>query len=301
MATVIRLDNLHKTYGKDDTKLNAIDGLSLEVQAGQIYGFLGPNGAGKTTTIKILLSLIHATSGQAYLFDTPISDAQHILQTRVGALVEEATFYPFMNGYDNLQVLAHTSGIYDKKRLDDVLSLVGMANSAKRKTKTYSTGMKQRLGVAAALLTNPDLIILDEPSSGLDPKGIQDMRAMIQSLAKNDGKTIFLSSHLLHEIEQTCDRVAIIQNGKLLRDGTVTELINQQSVVSIKATPLDKAYAILSDSFTLKVQADALEITSNADDVPDIIKLLVNNDIAIHEVSPKRRTLEDLFLEVTHD
>lgn len=301
MASVIRLDNLRKTYSKGNKSVTAIDGLSLEVQSGQIYGFLGPNGAGKTTTIKILLSLIHASSGQAYLFDTPIHNAQEILQEKVGALVETATFYPFMNGYDNLRVLAHTSNIYDTKQIETALSLVGMTSFTKRKTRTYSTGMKQRLGVAAALLTNPDLIILDEPTSGLDPKGIQDMRTMFQHLAQNEGKTIFLSSHLLHEIEQTCDHVAIIQKGKLVQDGTVKELLSGQSSFHIKATPIDKAYALLADSFSAQIADNALLVNISADSIPQLIKILVQNGIAIYEVSPKRRTLEDIFLDVTHD
>lgn len=300
MASVIRIDNLRKIYGKDDNTVTAIDGLSLEVQSGQIYGFLGSNGSGKTTTIKILLSLIHATSGQAYLFDTPIHEADDILQTKVGALVEEATFYPFMNGYDNLRVLAQISGIKDIE-VRKTLSLVGLENYAKRKTKTYSTGMKQRLGVASALLTNPDLIILDEPTSGLDPKGIQDMRMMFQYLAHNEGKTIFLSSHLLHEIEQTCDHVAIIHKGKLVQEGTVENLVSEQSRFHIKATPIDKAFALLAESFSAQLVDKTIEINASADDIPKIIQTLIENEIALYEVIPKRRTLEDLFLDVTHD
>lgn len=300
MASVIRIDNLRKIYGKGDNAITAIDGLSLEVQSGQIYGFLGSNGAGKTTTIKILLSLIHATSGQAYLFDTPIHEAHDILQTKVGALVEEATFYPFMTGYDNLRVLAQTSGIKDIE-VRKTLSLVGLENYAKRKTKTYSTGMKQRLGVASALLTNPALIILDEPTSGLDPKGIQDMRIMFQHLAHNEGKTIFLSSHLLHEIEQTCDHVAIIHKGKLVQEGTVESLVSEQSRFHIKATPIDKAFALLAESFSAQLVDTTIEINASADDIPKIIQTLIENEIALYEVIPKRRTLEDLFLDVTHD
>lgn len=301
MASVIRLDNLTKTYGKGDKALTAINKLSFDVQAGQIYGFLGPNGAGKTSTIKILLNLIYASSGQAYLFDTPINDAHDMLRTRVGALVEEATFYPFMTAYDNLRVFAQISGIEGKQVINRVLDLVGMTSFAHRKTKTFSTGMKQRLGVASALLNNPDLLILDEPSSGLDPKGIQDMRAMIHNLAKNEGKTIFLSSHLLHEIEQTCDRVAIIQNGTLIREGDVRELLAEQSIVRMKASPIDEAYTLLQEKFAVQITDDLLEISAPEREIPDMIRFLSSNNIDIYEISLKKRTLEDLFLEVTHD
>ncbi|GAB5490763.1 MAG: ABC transporter ATP-binding protein [Phototrophicaceae bacterium] len=301
MASVIRLDNLTKTYGKGNKALTAINKLSFDVQAGQIYGFLGPNGAGKTSTIKILLNLIYSSSGQAYLFDTPINDAHDMLRTRVGALVEEATFYPFMTACDNLRVFAQTSGIEDKQVINRVLDLVGMTSFADRKTKTFSTGMKQRLGVASALLNNPDLLILDEPSSGLDPKGIQDMRAMIHNLAKNEGKTIFLSSHLLHEIEQTCDRVAIIQNGTLIREGDVRELLAEQSIVRMKASPIDEAYALLQEKFAVQITDNLLEISAPEREIPDMIRFLSSNNIDIYEISLKKRTLEDLFLEVTHD
>lgn len=301
METVIRLDNLSKIYGHGEKAIHAVDQLSLMIEPGQVYGFLGPNGAGKTTTIRMLLNLIYPTSGEIYLFDIPCKAMLPILHEKVGALVEEATFYPFMTGYDNLRVLAQSSGFDDKKRITDILELVGMRDYADRKTKAYSTGMKQRLGVAAALLNDPDLLILDEPTGGLDPGGIQEMRQMLQHLAKNQGKTVFLSSHLLHEIEQICDRVAIINKGQLIQEGKVSELIGSVSIIHIKASPLEKAQAILSDNVTGLIHGDSLEITANHEDIPAIIEKLVSEGIAIYEVRPKQRSLEDLFLEVIYD
>lgn len=300
METVIRLENLSKTYGRGENAVHAVKGLSLSIESGQVYGFLGPNGAGKTTTIRMLLNLIYPTSGDIYLFDTPRDKMLPILHEKVGALVEEATFYPFMSGFDNLKLLAR-SGNYRKNRITDVLELVGMRDYADRKTKTYSTGMKQRLGVAAALLNNPELLILDEPTAGLDPGGIQEMRNMLQHLAKNEGKTVFLSSHLLYEIEQICDRVAIINKGQLVQEGNVAELIGSASLITIKANPIEKAQVILSDHVTGLVHGDSIEITANHDEIPGIIEKLVDNGVAIYEVRPKQRSLEDLFLEVTHD
>jgi ABC-2 type transport system ATP-binding protein len=272
------------------------------VESGQVYGFLGLNGAGKSSTIRILLSLIYPTSGTAYLFDTPVRESVAILRDKVGALVEEATFYPFMTGFDNLRVLAQTSACdASKEHINSVLDMLGMLAFAHRKTKTYSTGMKQRLGVAAALLNNPDMLILDEPTSGLDPKGIQEMRDMLQNLAKNEGKTIFLSSHLLHEVEQSCDRVAIIQRGSLLQEGTVSELLGEEAIVQIRATPFEKASQLLSEHFPLKIVNDTLEITARHEDIPAIVQTLASNEIAIYEVTQKHRSLEDLFLELTDD
>lgn len=301
MTSVIQLDQLSKIYKHNKQETYAVKQLSLDIDSQQVYGFLGPNGAGKTTTIRMLLNLIYPSSGQAYLFGTSITNAGHLLKHRVGALVEEATFYPFMTGYDNLRTLAYTTGALDTKRIDWVLDVVGMRAFADRKAKTYSTGMKQRLGVAGALLHNPDLIILDEPTSGLDPKGIQDMRDLIQNLAKNEGKTVFLSSHLLHEVEQTCDRVAIIQRGELVSEGTINDLLGDRSIVRIVASPLQKAQAILAEHFTVQIINDALELTIAYNDIPHSIALLTAQQIEIYEVSRKRQTLEDLFLEVTHD
>lgn len=300
VVSVIQLDKLSKTYHNNRTQVHAVNELSFTVEAGQIFGFLGPNGAGKTSTIRMLLRLMHPSSGTIRLFDTPLKDAQQHLRTRVGALVEETQLYPFMTGYDNLKTVALSAGITSRKRLDEVLDIVGMRAFAHRKAKTYSTGMKQRLGIALALLNDPDLLILDEPSNGLDPQGMQDVRSLLHHLAQNEGKTIFLSSHLLHEIEQTCDHVAIIRNGRLITQGQVSALLGQQTSIRMIVTPLVQAQQIVSEHFAVTIIDDALAIDASYDDIPEIIALLTRNDISIYEVIRQRKSLENLFLEVTH-
>lgn len=297
MSAAIRLDNLSKTYANE---VVAVNQLNFEVEQGQIYGFLGPNGAGKTTTIRMLLNLIYPTAGAVYLFDTPMNKAHNLLKTKIGALVEEATFYPFMSGRDNLRTLAYTCEHYDTSRIERVLAMVGLSEYAERKVKAYSTGMKQRLGVAAALLNNPDLIILDEPTSGLDPKGIQEMRHMLKHLAENERKTIFLSSHLLNEVEQICDRIAIIQKGQLIREGRVAELLHDELIVQISVQPLEPALRLLESMMAVRQVNGLLEIDVKHEDIPAIINKLVSENMSIYQVTQKRRTLEDLFLEVTH-
>lgn len=301
MSTIIRLDKLTKVYGRGKKQVHAVNELSFEVQADQIHGFLGPNGAGKTTTIRMILSLVYPTSGEIHIFDTPIHEANKILRTRVGALVEDASFYPYMSGRENLAILARMGGYFDAKRIDHLLELVGMRHHANYRTKTYSTGMRQRLGVAAALLNDPDLLILDEPSNGLDPQGIQEIRGMLQNLAHNEGKTIFLSSHLLHEVEQICDRVAIIQQGQLIREGAVSELLAQQSSLKLEVSPQEKALSILNEKYTVKTNGKYLDIVAHREQIPEIINQLSAGDIAIYQVIPEKSTLEDYFLEVTHD
>jgi len=299
--TAIRIENLHKHFGRRRSKrVQAIKNLNLEVPAGQVYGFLGPNGAGKTTTIRVLLDLIRPNQGQVYLFGKHVRRQRAVL-SRVGATVEGATFYNFLTGRRNLEVLALTSNLdLPEARFDGVLSLVDMQERAQRRVKGYSTGMKQRLGIAAALLTDPDLLILDEPTNGLDPHGIAEIRGLIRRLVDEDGKTVFLSSHQLGEVEQICDRVAIINKGELLREGSVVDLVTEKAQVRIRAQPLDRAVAVVSEHWTCETQTgDALLVDVQQDDTPSIVKRLVENDVQVYEVAPHRQTLEDLFLSVT--
>lgn len=243
----IAVQSVHKQFGRGKRRVHAVDDLTLEVQSGQVYGFLGPNGAGKTTTIRMILDLITPTKGQVRLFGQPVRHHAGVLN-RVGALVEGATFYPYLTGRKNLEVLARTGGYFDPARIQSLLELVGMADRADRPARGYSTGMKQRMGVASALLGNPDLVILDEPTNGLDPAGIQDMRSLIRRLVDEQGKTVFLSSHMLNEVEQICDRVAIINRGKLVREGAVKALLAEKTRLRIEASPVEKAMQTLLHS-----------------------------------------------------
>ena len=300
-SVAIRIENLHKHFGRRRKKrVQAVKNLSLEVAAGQVYGFLGPNGAGKTTTIRMLLDLIRPNQGDVYLFDQHVRRERGVLG-RVGAMVEGATFYNYLTGRRNLQVFALTSNLdLPEARFDKVLALVDMKERSLRRVKGYSTGMKQRLGIAAAMLTDPDLLILDEPTNGLDPHGIAEIRELIRKLADETGKTIFLSSHQLGEVEQICDQVAIINKGELLREGNIVDLVAGKAQFRILAKPLEKALAVVTAHWTCETQPDdALLVDVQKDDTPLVVKKLVDNDIQVYEVFPYRQTLEDIFLSVT--
>lgn len=298
-APPIVIDNLSKIYRQGNRRFPAVNRLSLMVQAGQVYGFLGANGAGKTTTIRMMLGLVKPSSGAITLFGTPIAQADDVLRQRVGALVEGATFYPFLTGYDNLAVLARTSAVFDQARIVRLLEQVGLSDAANKRVRAYSMGMKQRLGIAAALLNDPDLVILDEPTNGLDPRGMQEMRRLIRQLAHEQGKTVFLSSHLLHDVEQVCDRVAIIDYGQLVRTGAVDDLLMGQQRVTIEADPLGIARAVVEPHFPAHISGLNLIVHAQRDDIPRIIHMLTYANIAIYSVSTQRRALEDLFMELT--
>jgi ABC-2 type transport system ATP-binding protein len=300
-SVAIRIENLHKHFGRRHSKrVQAVKNLNLEVAAGQVYGFLGPNGAGKTTTIRMLLDLIRPNQGDVYLFDRHVQRERAVL-SRVGSMVEGATFYDFLTGRRNLEVFALTSNLdLPPERFDEVLALVDMKERSRRRVKGYSTGMKQRLGIAAAMLTDPDLVILDEPANGLDPHGIAEIRGLVRKLADEYGKTVFLSSHQLGEVEQVCDRVAIINQGQLIREGTVSDLVSKKAQFLIRVKPLQQALAALNTHWTCVPHTDeALLVDAGDDDIPIIIKQLGENGVQVHEVTPYRQSLEDYFLSVT--
>jgi len=299
--TVIQTRNLSKVYGRSKRRVPAITDLNLTVEPGQVYGFLGPNGAGKSTTIRLLMGLIRPTQGQALIFGRDVQRHPGALR-RVGALIEGASFYPYLSGRKNLQVLARTAGDSSSQRIATLLEQVSLTDRAHRIVGSYSTGMKQRLGIAAALLGDPGLVILDEPTNGLDPEGIKEMRTLIRDLADRQGKTVFLSSHLLHEVEQICDRVAIIQRGKIVREGTVAELLSgHRSRLSLQATPTDRALAVLSERWAVSRQdTDRLLVNASTEERPEIVRQLVAQGISVHEVVVRQPSLEDYFLSVTN-
>ncbi len=218
---VLRLSHLSKRF----KGVKAVENLTLEVQVGECFGFLGPNGAGKTTTISMILGLLRPTGGRVEVFGRPVTPEDTTPLREVGALVGAPGFYPYLSGRANLRLLARLYPTVNEARIAAVLGQVGLEAAADRKAKTYSTGMKQRLGLAAALLHRPRLLILDEPTSGLDPVGMAEMRTLLRELTA-DGVTVFLSSHLLHEVEQVCDRVAVLHRGQLLAQGPVANLLH---------------------------------------------------------------------------
>lgn len=294
----ITLTNIHKTFGRRSYAVDAVRDISLSVAPGQVYGFLGPNGAGKSTTIRMIMSLIRPSQGHIAVFGRSIADDKLVLR-RVGALVEGAAFYPFLTGRQNLQVLARTAGRLDAARIAQLLHFVGLAQRGDRQVKGFSTGMKQRLGLAAALLTDPDLVILDEPTNGLDPAGIQEMRTIIRNLVDQQGKTVFLSSHMLNEVEQVCDRVAIIDQGQIIHEGTVDDLLAGQHQVLLELAPLAAAQALLADRWACLAENGRLRVDLPREDVPQLVRLLADNGVDLYQMQVARQSLEAFFLKVT--
>lgn len=293
-APVLELSGLSKTYGGG---VAAVQGVSLTVGAGEVYGFLGPNGAGKSTTIRMLLGLIAPTGGAARLWGRDVRRDTSVL-ARVGSLVDGGTFYPFLTGRMNLEVLGRTQGRPDPARADVLLDQVGLTDAADRKVKGYSTGMRQRLGVAAALLNDPELVILDEPANGLDAAGIGEMRALIQGLARDGGKTVFLSSHLLHEVEQVCDRVAIVDKGRVVREAAMGELTRSDAVV-VDTAAAEAGLAALGGRWPAAVEDGRLVVQAERADIPALVQALVAAGVPVFGVAADRRSLESAFLSIT--
>jgi ABC-2 type transport system ATP-binding protein len=300
MTAAIQVSGLSKTFQVGVVRrrsIRAVQGIDLEVAAGQVYGFLGPNGAGKTTTIRMLLDLIRPSAGRAAIFGQNVH-RQHDILRRVGAIVEGATFYGFLSGRRNLEVLARTADHYDPARVDRLLAQMGLAHAAEQRVRGYSTGMKQRLGLAAALLGDPDLLILDEPTNGLDPSGMHEIRQFIRELVDRHGKTVFLSSHLLGEVEQVCDRVAIIHLGEIVREGAVRDLLAGQNTLRVEAAPQDKAAAVLREHWPVSAHDSALIVGASREAIPDVVRALVAHEVDVYHIAAQRQTLEQYFLAV---
>ena len=280
----------------------AVNNLDLDIPSGTVYGFLGPNGAGKTTTIRMLLGLVRPSTGTAEVLGHDIQTERSAIAPKVGAIVESPSFYTYLTGVQNLEVLCRSSNLpVDRARIGALLERVGLAERGRHKVKTYSLGMKQRLGIAATLLTDPEIIFLDEPTNGLDPAGTVEVRNLITQLG-HDGHTIFLSSHLLSEVEQVCTDVAIVQHGEMKLHGKVRELLGRTTGFQIEAAPSDRALEILRAYPELNAQPSddgTIEVAVDAAAVPDLVRALVRADIDIFGVRARRHTLEQLFLDLT--
>jgi ABC-2 type transport system ATP-binding protein len=298
---IVKTNGLTKRFGSPLKGILAIDNLNIEVRRGNIFGFLGPNASGKTTTIGMLLGLIRPTSGSIELFGQDTKQDLPSLLRRTSSVLENSPFYPYLSGRDNLEVFARTMDGIECGRIDEVLAIVGLKKRSRNKTKTYSLGMRQRLSIALALLSNPELIILDEPTNGLDPEGIIETRELIRSLRK-EGKTIFLSSHLLHEVEQVCDHVAIINKGKVITQGPVKELLRRGRMLQMRVSDANTAVSLLMDIEWVKtIEADedkVIFIEAPEDKYPDINELLVKKGIRVSEMKTSEESLEDFFLDV---
>ena len=290
--------NLTKRFGK---RL-AVDQLSLEIPAGEIFGFLGPNGSGKSTTIRMMLSLIHPDAGDVYCFGQPVSKSYPGYLKNIGALVEGADFYGNLSALTNLKMLARMGSGVDEQRCLEVLRLVDLESRKDDQVKTFSHGMRQRLGIAQAILHRPKLLILDEPSTGLDPQGMVEMRRMIQALVRDEGMTVFLSSHMLNEVEQICTSLAVLDEGRLLVSGPVDQYLSAESatLTELQATPAEKARKILG----------ALEFVTDLEESnggfrfhtpharrPQVIQALTEGSVEIFSMNPVSN-LEDYFLSL---
>lgn len=299
---IIEISHLAKHYGS----FHAVRDLNLTVEQGDVYGFLGPNGAGKSTTIRMMMSLIRPTSGDIRIFGQSLNEHRSEILRRVGAIVERPDFYNYLSARRNLELLGRLSGAdVSKANVNRVLGIVGLGERAESKVKTFSHGMKQRLGLAQALIHNPDLIVLDEPSTGLDPQGMVDMRDLILELAHDHKKTVFLSSHILPEVELTANRMVIINRGKTIIEGSVQELLNAGRLkVTIETTDVPRALEVLratQDGEWIQSSTDQeIIIMLNRQDIPSVVASLATADIPLRAVTPVR-SLEEYFISLTRE
>ncbi|MFK8060320.1 MAG: ABC transporter ATP-binding protein [Polaribacter sp.] len=301
---IVKTENLNFSYTK--TRKD-IEGLELKVPKGSIYGFLGPNGSGKSTTIRLILGLLKKQSGKVALFGNNF-DAKTRLKSlgKVGALIENPSLYEHLNAIDNLRISANYRNNIPSERIDEVLEIVKLTHAKKKKVKAYSLGMKQRLGLAISLLSNPELIILDEPTNGLDPKGIIEMRTLIKELNEKFGTTVFISSHLLSEIEKTCTHVGIIRDGKMLYQDTVKALKESKGkklTIDIEVDKFIDAMTVLEslNKENSSLTKDFIQIeVDDKQEITTIIDALRVKDIAVYQVSIKNN-LEELFLSLTEN
>lgn len=298
-GAVLELKNLTKKFGD----FTAVNGLSLTVEQGEVVGFLGPNGAGKSTTVGMVLGLIKPTDGNVSIMGTPLAGNQYIVPENVGAIIENPAFYPYMSGRDNLIAHAKMVNGVSAARVDELLKLVNLYERAGDKFKSYSLGMKQRLGIASTLLTDPALVILDEPTNGLDPAGQREIRSIIPNLAAQ-GHGVLLASHMLHEVEQVSDRVAIVRRGELITEASVDDLLKRGGFieVGVEAEKVDVALQIIQRIPGVE-QATVKEgvITAVAEPEVGVLinRALVDQGIYAGEIAPQRSSLESLFLELT--
>lgn len=293
---ILKCENLHKKIGKKEI----LKGISLELDEGDILGFIGPNGAGKTTTIKLILGLQNITSGKVFINDYDVERDFEKAIAKVGSIVENPDLYMYMSGYDNLKLIANLYKNIDKKRIDEVVNLVGLENRIHDKVSKYSLGMRQRLGVAQAILHKPTLLILDEPTNGLDPEGIKSMRELLVKLAKEEHMAILISSHNLAELESFCNKVCIIKNGVIIETSDIQNVKKEVSdgYFIFEVNDTKQAKLLLGDDSTI-IDGSKIRVSAKKEKVPDLVKKLVLQDIKIYSAVEDILTLEDAFLKKT--
>jgi len=297
---VLEVRGLSKSFGE----VQAVKNLNLTILKGDVYGFIGPNGAGKTTSIRMILSLIHSDSGAVKIFGNDLHRDFRRAIANVGALVESPAFYPYLSAYKNLRLFGELSGGVSEERVWEVLEMVGLTRRAKHKVRGYSHGMKQRLGIALALLHKPRLLILDEPTNGLDPQGIREVRNLIRKISQEEEITIFLSSHLLSEMEMVCNRIGIMYRGSLITEGEVDQLLGgEQDQAEINVEDASRAKTFLEQKFPgLKlnlIKAGWLGFKKEKWELADLNRELLQAGFVVHSISARRKNLEDLFVELT--
>ncbi|WP_374057040.1 ABC transporter ATP-binding protein [Rossellomorea sp. FM04394] len=301
MKTVVQLQDVTKVIkGK-----TIIDNLSFDVYEGEVFGFLGPNGAGKTTTIRMIVGLMDISKGDVLISGKSIKRDFEDAIRDVGAIVENPELYKFMSGYQNLKHFARMQKGINEERMKEVIELVGLTDRIHDKVKTYSLGMRQRLGLAQCLLHKPKLLILDEPTNGLDPAGIREIRAYIRKLAQEEGMAVIVSSHLLSEMEMMCDRIGIIQSGKLVDVQQVRDFVEgSEQVYHFEVHDAGKLQAVLKvfdQGIKFETKGSEVQVALTKEQVPNVIRALVEADVQIYSVMPISKTLEDRFLEITND
>jgi len=295
---IVETKNLTEKFGKE----TAVEGLNMKIPRGEIYGFLGPNGAGKTTTIRMLLGLMKPTSGSVHVFGKDLKRDKLNILRKVGSLVENPSYYPHLTAYENLEAMRKIVGC-EKARIHEVLEIVGLTHAAHKKVKGFSLGMRQRLGIAQALLNRPELLILDEPTNGLDPSGIIEVRNLIRSLPRQYGMTVLISSHLLSEIEQVATTVGIVSKGKLIYQDSIESLRrHSQHHIAFRVSHGERAWrSLMAAGIKTQFQGDLVTLSDQTDDatVATAVRALVQDQIAVYRVEEERRTLEEIFLQMT--
>lgn len=293
---VLECKNLNKKIGKKQILKN----VSLEVDSGDILGFIGPNGAGKTTTIKLILGLQSITSGEVYINGYNIQTQFEKAIEKVGTIVESPDLYMYLSGYNNLKIIANLYKDVDENRIQEVIKLVGLENRINDKVSKYSLGMRQRLGIAQALLHKPNLLILDEPTNGLDPEGIKQLRDLLTGLAKKENMAILISSHNLSELENFCTKIAIIQNGEMIESSTMEEAkkVEGKTLYDIEVDLVEKSKEVLKDRID-SIDEKTIKIHASKEEIPELIETLVMAKIKVYKVCEDQTSLEDAFLKKT--
>ncbi|MBU3217178.1 ABC transporter ATP-binding protein [Clostridium estertheticum] len=300
MRNIVQIKNVTKKIGKKII----IDDLTFDVRSGEVFGFLGPNGAGKTTTIKMLLGLMSITKGEMYIDGLNVNKDFEKAIAKVGGIIENPDLYKYLTGYQNLIHYFRMYPDLKRERIDEVIKIVGLEKTIHNKIKTYSLGMRQRLGIAQALLNSPKLLVLDEPTNGLDPAGIHELRSHLRTLAREENVAVMVSSHLLSEMELMCDRIGILQNGKLVKIQDMKEMLEDEldSTIALTVTPIEKAKLYLeslNSKYRAKINDKEIEIKENIEKVPELVEKLVGQGIKIYGVRKVQQSLETKFLEMT--